>query len=537
MEKNLKICTPIVILSLSILTLLALPPRAEGEMAKPRGEIRVVENWRPDITVLGHNVLQYLFEYALNKNELAPSLGVSREWVDDTTLEIKLRQGVHFANGEPFDAHAVKFNFDYQREHNPGRGVQVYMKNLKEVQMIDPYTVRMVLNEPDALFLDRLVAGHIAGWVIGAPRYMERVGWEEFLKRPVGTGPYMVEGEVKDYREVAEGGAYATLVANPDYWKKGYPKIRKITFIQYSPKKALRAVIEGRVDLVTSLIPKDTLKVAVSPHSKVVKGRQDVTYTTGFLNLMSSHTFPLRNIRVREALNYAVNKKELFRYAFKGNAVEMRGTLTEKAGVDLSETKAYEWNVPKARELLKEAGYGEGFKMKLYYHEKDYLIAYLLRRFYSLLKIEVEITPIQFEWLVRHIAYPNTRDGYSWEDEDWWLTIYSEPGNWPEIMYGQLEWCFHFGAPWQTSPDWLMGPLDEMYKEVTQTKDRDKRFQIYKRANEYVANQAFRVFTMSPLGLYGVNEEVEFVPQVSQRLYLDYYSVTDNHWSIRAGKK
>jgi peptide/nickel transport system substrate-binding protein len=537
MKKNLKICTPIVILFLSILTFLALPPRAEGEIAKPRGEIKVVESFRPDINVLGHNVLQYLFEYALDKNELAPSLAISRGWIDDTTLEVKLREGVRFHNGEPFDAHAVKFNFDYQHKHNPSRGVQVYMRNLKEIQVIDPYTVRMILDQPDSLFLDRIIIGPIAGWVIGAPKYMAQVGWDEFLKRPVGTGPYMVEGIVKDYRKVPEGEVYATLVANPDYWKKGHPKIRKITFIRHTPKEALRAVIEGRVDLVTNIIPKDTLKVAVSPHSKVVKGRQDVTITFGFLNLMSPHTFPLRTLRVREALNYAVNKKELFRYAFKGNAVEMRGMLTEKSGVDLSDTKPYDWNVPKARELLKEAGYGEGFKMKLFYEERDYLTAHLLRRFYSLLKIEVEITPVQYEWIVRHVCYPNTREGYSREDEDWWILISSHPGQVPEVMAGMFEWFFHSGAAWQTAPDWLMDPLNKMYHELRRTKDRGKRFQIYKRANEYIADQAFYVFTMAPLTLYGVNEEVEFVPQVSQRLYLDYYSVTDNHWSVRGEKK
>jgi ABC-type transport system substrate-binding protein len=537
MVRYLKICTSIIILSLFTLTLLGMLGDAGAEVPKPRGEIKVVESWRPDINVLGHNVLQYLFEYALDKNELAPSLAVSREWIDDTTLELKLRQGVHFTNGEPFDAHAVKFNFDYQRKHNPGRGVQVYMRNLKEVQVIDPYTIRMFLDQPNSLFLDKIMIGPVAGWVIGAPKYMERVGWDEFLRRPVGTGPYMVEGEVKDYGKVQEGEVYATLVANPDYWKKGHPKIGKITFIHYSPKEALRSVIEGRVDLVTNIIPKDTLKVAESPHSKVVKGRQDVTWTAGYFNLMSPHTLPLRSIRVREALNYAVNKKELFRYAFKGNAVEMRGVLTEKSGVDLAGTDPYDWNVPEARRLLKKAGYGEGFKMKLFYEEKDYLIAYLLRRFYSLLKIEVEITPVKWEWFVRHIVYPNTREGYSWEDEDWWLAITSHPSYFPEIMSTRLETTFHSGAPFQLAPDWLMLPLERMYHELLRTRDRDKRFQIYKRANEYIADQALMVSTMAPLSLYGVNEEAEFVPQLSQYLYLDYSSVTDDHWSVRGEKK
>ena len=60
--------------------------------------------------------------------------------------------------------------------------------------------------------------------------HIEQVGWEGFLRRPVGTGPYMVEGEVEDYRKVPEGEVYAILVANPDYYEKGHPKIRRITF-------------------------------------------------------------------------------------------------------------------------------------------------------------------------------------------------------------------------------------------------------------------------------------------------------------------
>jgi peptide/nickel transport system substrate-binding protein len=533
MRKRFRIFTPLSSILVFVLTFGLMTTAAARVMAEPRGEIRVVESLRPDINVLGHNVLQYLFEYALDENELAPSLGISRQWIDDTTLEIKLRKGVRFHNGEPFDAEAVKFNFEFQRKHNPGRGVQAYMKNVREIQVVDPHTVRMALDRPDALLLDRIIAGPISGWVIGAPRYMEQVGWEKFLKQPIGTGPYRVEGLVKDYRTVSEGALYARLSANLNYWEKGYPKIRKITFVQHSPKEALRALTEGRVDLVTSLIPKDTLKVAESQYSKVVKGTDDIRWTSGALNLMSPHTFPLRDIRVRKALNYAVNRRELVRYAFKGNAEPMRGVLTEKSGVDLSETDPYEWDLQKARELLEWAGYGDGFKMKLFYHEKDYLIAQLLKRFYSLLKIEVEIGSVDWEWIVNHMVYPNTREGYSWDDEDWWIIIRSDPSYWPEYMYGLLDWFFNSEAPWQAVPDWLMLPLDRMHNEVLRIKDRDKRFQIYKRANDYVADQALWVFTMATLSLYGVNKEVNFVPQVSQYLYLDYSSVADNHWSVR----
>ena len=534
MSKNHRIFTSPPCVLFFVLILFLVTSALTKAMAEPRGEIRVTDSYRPDINVLGHNVLQYLYEYDLENNEMAPSLAVSRRWVNDTTLEIKLRQNVQFHNGEPFDADSVKFNFDFQRQHNPGRGIQVFMKNVRRIKIVDPYTIQMVLENPDALLLNRMEStGPTSGWVIGAPRYMQKVGWDEFLKYPVGTGPYIVQDVVKDPAQVSESEVHATLMANPAYWNRGYPKIRKITFIKHSPREALRAVIEGRVDLVTGLIPKDTLKVEESAHSKVVKGREDVTYTIGWLNLMSPHTFPLRDMRVRKALNYAVNKEELLRYAFKGNAVVMRGLLTEKSRVDISSTETYEWNIPKARQLLKEAGYAEGFKMRVLYHEKDYLLARLLERFYRLLKIEIEMIPADFESLVRHTVYPNTEDDYSWETEEWWIQIISTACHVPEAMGGFLEWCFHSKAAWRTTPDWLLLPLERIHQQLLKTKDHERRFQIYKEANEYIADQALWVFTVAPLGLYGVNEELNFIPQPSQCLYLDYSSVTENHWSLR----
>ena len=115
----------IILTSFFVVSVLGLCSKAEGQAEEPRGEIRVVENWRPDINILGHNVLQYLYEHALDRNELAPCLAVSRRWVDDTTLELKLREGVRFHNGDLFNAEAVRFNFEYQRKHNLARGVQV----------------------------------------------------------------------------------------------------------------------------------------------------------------------------------------------------------------------------------------------------------------------------------------------------------------------------------------------------------------------------------------------------------------------------
>jgi hypothetical protein len=72
-----------------------------------------------------------------------------------------------------------------------------------------------------------------------------------------------------------------------------------------------------------------------------------------------------------------------------------------------------------------------------------------------------------------------------------------------------------------------------MYHQVQKAEDREKRFEIYRKANDYIAAQALCLFTMAPISLYGVNKNMNFVPQVSQYLYLDCSSVTDEHWSIK----
>ena len=129
--------------------------------------------------------------------------------------------------------------------------------------------------------------------------------------------------------------------------------------------------------------------------------------------------------------------------------------------------------------------------------------------------------------------YPNTREGYSWQDEDWWICIYSQPAFLPELMGGILEWEYHVGAPWNTYSDFIMEPLHVMYKEVRKERNRDRRFELYRKANEHIADHALGIFTVAPVTLYGVNRELDFAPQVSQYLYLEHSSVTENHWSLR----
>lgn len=86
------------------------PTWPEKKAPRPRGELLIVQSLRPDITVLGHNVLQYLFECAIDRSKPLPSLAISLEWLGGAILEFKLRQEGHFTNGEPIRARAVELN-------------------------------------------------------------------------------------------------------------------------------------------------------------------------------------------------------------------------------------------------------------------------------------------------------------------------------------------------------------------------------------------------------------------------------------------
>ena len=167
-----------LVLSSIVLVLVTLGwgDRGLGEEAQePRAELRVVDKSPLNWGSITYNVFEHLI--ALDKDgKLVPRLATGWQWLDDRTLEITLRPGVTFHNGEAFDAEIVKLNWDEQRRlEQPFRpGNWMNFKPESRLEIIDPYTVRFVFPEPDGGALAKLTITHI-----GNRQFYREFGWGE----------------------------------------------------------------------------------------------------------------------------------------------------------------------------------------------------------------------------------------------------------------------------------------------------------------------------------------------------------------------
>ena len=263
-------------------------------------------------------------------------------------MRFKLRRGVSFHNGEPFDADAVKFSIERYLDPATGYPGLFFVNSISRVEVRDSHTVDIITKYPDAILLNRL-----AGLVLMVPpQYIKEKGAEYFAQNPVGTGAFIF----KEW----EKGSHVKLSANKNYWLKGFPKVGGLVFKFIPYEKQLEALFSGKVDLLTDLPGTQTLKVKANPRLTVLKKAS--FYTMPFaLNLSSG---PLSNLYVRKALNHAINKEGLIRYDLLGNGSPI-ATLSMPGEIGHNPLlKPYEYNLPKARTLLTEGGYPNGFALE-----------------------------------------------------------------------------------------------------------------------------------------------------------------------------
>jgi peptide/nickel transport system substrate-binding protein len=321
------------------------------------------------------------------------------------------------------------------------------------------------------------------------------------------------------------------LEANDNYWDPHYPKVQRLVFentLIGNREEAMRLCREeeGRADIVSHIRPLDTLKVAQSPFAKVVKSRDVIHF--GSLFNQRKRGSKWRDIRLRRALNYAINREELWKYAAKGNAYNLGGIIPPGVYGHNPDLTLYTYDTERARSLLAEAGYPDGFELIMITHEawklEAQIVSKMLERIGLKAKLEVLSLP-QFAAKLLVILMDKPP-----EEQEWDITIGHYENAWghPEMLLGfeLLE-----GA---VIPCMEIDPVyQEMWKEMARTVSRGAREAKVRELYHYMYDRAYRVAIYSPLSLYAVNKEVNLVPYKSSRLNLKETSVTDNHWSVR----
>jgi len=288
--------------------------------------------------------------YTLDRDmKLVPTLAESFEANEEATQFIfHLRHGVSFQDGTPFNAAAVKYSFD--RGGNPENHLkrQSLFVMIDHTDVVDEYTVKVVLKYPFGAFINDIA--HI-GALIVSPAAVEKWG-KEFTRHPVGTGPWQFVNWNTDTLKMER---------NPHYWKPGLPKIDSITYRNIPENGARIAALQaGEAQFIFPLPPEMVKTVA---DSKVITVFDKPSILSLYVTLHTQRK-PFDDIRVRQALNYAIDKRAFIKVVYSGYADPMDSVMP--AGLSFY-VKQGDWpyDPAKAKALLAEAGYPNGFETVL----------------------------------------------------------------------------------------------------------------------------------------------------------------------------
>src|SRR5215472_2991100 len=278
-------------------------------------------------------------------NHLTPSLAES--WTlspDQTIYEFKLREGLKFHNGDPFTAEDVKFSFER------AKGKLLHEK-VKAVVIADPYRVRFVLHEPwpDFMtFYGTFASG--AGWVV-PKKYVESVGAEGFKKHPIGLGPYKFVSSTPGIELVME--------ADENYWRK-MPSVKRLVYRSVPEATTRLAMLKrGEVDLAYLLDVPQAQEVKRDPNLKLAFSGGIGTMYLDYFDMWDPKS-PWADQRVRLAANYAIDRRALSDAETLG-ASKPAGSLVPRTFDFALPIEPYPFDPKKAKQLLVEAGYPNGF--------------------------------------------------------------------------------------------------------------------------------------------------------------------------------
>ena len=435
--------------------------------------------------------------------KLMPELAVSWKSVDPLTWQFKLRQGVKFHNGEPFNADAVKFTVDRLIT----KGVhQVYggFSTIERADVVDAYTVNIVTGKPDPILVKRF-AGY--GGQMLPPQYIKQVDWKTFAIKPVGTGPYKFVEWVKDDRVVLE--------ANPTYWR-GVPKIKRVIWKPIPDNFArVAALTRGEAQIITKVIPDHVSQIQQAGCCRVEHTLTNLVT----VYLINAQKGPLANPKVRQALNYAVDKDKIIKELYKGYAIPIGSGIPNTDFGYNPKIKPYPYDPAKAKALLTEAGFANGVDVDVQSGNGIHLndrqlseaVALMLQDVGVRAKIGV-LEPSQRSQLLRANTFPGlllADPASTTYDTDGVLWRLRGPGGiihqaWPGNYEGT--------------------PFYKMMEEARVTLDSGKRLKIYHEAAQVWHDEAPELFLFQGEMIDGARNEIVYKARGDQRIIL--YDIT-----------
>ena len=432
---------------------------------------------------VGRRLVETLVTFPDESTQIVP--GLAESWTvskDGLRYTFKLRKGISFHDGTPLNAEAVKFSIERQinAEHPFNKlgkypFANYFFGNVKAVEVVDPSTVEFVLKEPRASFLAILTAGAAS---IVSPTAVKKLG-VDYALQPVGTGPF---------RYVAwDRGQRVVLERNAQYWKSPVKVERVIYRPIVEDQTRLTELLTGALDLIVGTPPDFVAQLENNPKVTLLKQVGAHVWYLGINNQKK----PFDDKRVRQALNYAVNKEAIVRDVLKGTGSMSAGpVLPGTWGADAG-LKPYPYDPERARKLLADAGYPGGFTTSMWVPESGsgmqspVAMATVMQS--NLKAVGVNVTLQTFEWGA-FIAKLRSKEQELFALS--WMAGNEDPDM---VMYPLLH-----------SSQWTPGgpnralyksdTFDELLHQARLTTDQAKRAELYRQAQRVLADDPPWIF-------------------------------------------
>jgi len=453
------------------------------------------------------NMFETLTVRSADMKTLEPGLAVSWQQLSETTWQFKLRQGVKFHNGEEFNAEAVKFSIERVLDPKQKAPLSSLVAPISKVEVIDTYTVNVSTAKPDPL-----LPGRFAGYAtnIVPPKYVKEKGDQYIAANPVGTGPYKFVSWVKDGDLVLE--------ANPNYWGPP-PKIKKV-IIRPIPENATRvaALKTGEADIIVNVPPADIEGIKQS-------GKADIlTVPSGRIMhiMINALDGPTANVKVRQALNYAVDVDSIIKNVLGGYGVRIATTLTPlDFGYD-PDLKPYPYDPVKAKQLLAEAGYPNGFEVILDSPKGRYPLDSEVAQAIAgqLEKLGLKAKAITNEFALFN-SKCNSREIGALSLWGWGTLNFDADGRLGSLFATAKD----YPRKVTCRQTYSNKEFDALVTQAIETVDPAKRLELYKKAQRILYDEAANLFLYQIVDIYGVSKRVEWQPRSDEMIWPYYASL------------
>jgi len=423
---------------------------------------------------------------------LVPGLAVAEpRLLDPSTWEVKLRPGITFHNGEPLNADAVVYSIKRIIDPKFNSEQMSFFNTIKDAQKVDDLTVKIMTDGPDPILLSRLY------WLKIVPPAHSKDA--RFAETPVGTGPYRF---VRWNR-----GQNIILEQNPGYWGEK-PEIQKVTYRFVSdPGTRLAGLKAGEFDVITNLLPEFKEQVPQAIH---VMGLEFP------IIILNADSGPTKDVRVRQALNYAVDKRALAEGLFEGFAQISPGQLLSPSFFGFNkDVQAYPYDPEKAKALLKEAG-ATGVTVEVIGTAgrwlKDREIVEAVAAFWDRVGIKSKVRIFEFNEYLNRLFDRKTRAD----------AIFVVSSN--ELMDADKSFSAYYkaGGIGSSNSDKELAALIDAARTET---DGAKRTALYHQAVKRAHDQAYFVWLLNIEDVYGVSKRVDWSARVDAKVLVSEMKV------------